>query len=558
MQKIWKLRTPDKALQNILAHELNISPVTAGLLVNRNITTPDAARNFLKPSLSQMHDTNLLPDIDKAAWRIQKALKNKEKVLIFSDYDADGLTALAVLKAAFNMLGLKHEHYLPHRLKEGYGLNLNFVKYAHQAGINLVVTLDCGISNFKEIEELKRLGIDTVVVDHHQPQDGKLPCAVAVVDPKRQDSKYPYSELAGVGLSYKLACHLLNDVLEDQLDLVSIGTVADVVPLLDENRIIVKEGLKKLNSSPHIGIKAILDVAGVKKELTTEHIGYIIGPRLNACGRIDSSEQALSLLICSLESEAQELAKQLHAKNLQRQRIESEIIEEALQLAQNTDFSKNRVIVLHKDNWHKGVLGIVASKIADRFYRPTVVISWENELGKGSARSSANFHLFEGLLKCAEHLQGFGGHKHAAGLSILRNDIDGFRESINKVAFETLSAQDLIPALNVDLELKLADFDLDLVAQINMLAPFGQDNPKPLFASYGLEVRSKPLLQKKDTLKFWVSCGKFTYPAVGFRMGEYADLVSSSKAVDLVYRLSIDTWQGNNQLQLEIEDIKPS
>lgn len=558
MQKIWKLKAPDKALQNILANELNISPIISGLLVNRGITTPSAAQNFLKPSLSQLHDTNLLPDIDKAASRIQKALKYKEKVLIFSDYDADGLTALAVLKAAFNMLGLKHEHYLPHRLKEGYGLNLNFVKYAHQAGINLVITLDCGISNFKEIEELKRLGIDTVVVDHHQLQDGKLPCAIAIVDPKRQDSKYPYSELAGVGVSYKLACHLLGNDLESQLDLVSVGTVADVVPLSGENRVIVKGGLKKLNSSPHIGIKAILDVAGVKKELTTEHIGYIIGPRLNACGRIDSSEQALSILTCSLESEAREIAKQLHLKNLQRQHIESEIIQEALQLAQNTDFSKERVIVLHKDNWHRGVLGIVASKIADRFYRPTIVISWEDQLGKGSARSSANFHLFEGLLKCSRHLQGFGGHKHAAGLSILRDDIDDFRESINKVAFETLSAQDLIPALELDMKLGLADFNLDLANQINMLAPFGQDNPKPLFASYGLEVRSKPLLYKKDTLKFWVACGKFTYPAVGFGMGEYAQVISESERVDLAYRLSIDNWQGNNQLQLEVEDIKPS
>jgi len=561
MRKNWKIRKPDAVLQEKLSKEMGMSLSLAGLLVNRNITTSLAAENFLNAGLSYLHNADLLPDIEKAAKRIHEALHNNEKVLIFSDYDADGITALAILKNAFRRLGLAHEHYLPHRIKEGYGLSRNFIEHAKDKKADLVITLDCGISNFAEIEDLNRLNIDTIVVDHHEPKEDKLPPAYAIIDPKRRDAQYPYRDLAGVGLSYKLASYLLSNNLEEELDLACIGTVADVVSLSGENRIIVKQGLKKINNgNVRLGLKSLLEVAGIKdKEITTEYISYILGPRLNACGRIDSPDAALDLLLCESEEKARELARGLHLKNQERQRIEGKIMEEALDMLLGRgeiDFNNERVIVLHQDGWHQGVLGIVAAKLADKFHRPTVVISCNDKVGRGSARSIANFHLFESLVKCQQYLQNFGGHKHAAGLSILRKDIEDFKKSINRIARETLSPEDLIPSLDIDMELKLEDLSPELIEEIALLAPFGQDNAQPLFVSSGLKIKSKPDILGRDTLKFWVSDGKNVYPAVGFGMGDYFELVNSAQTVDLAYRLSLDTWQGNNQPQLEIADIK--
>lgn len=560
MQKVWRINKADIRLQEELKKNLKISSVLAQLLINRNITTPKEAEAFLKADISNLHESSLLPDIDKAAIRIRRALKNKEKVLIFSDYDADGITALAVLKIAFDRLGLIHEHYLPHRIKEGYGLSPQFVSYAKEKASSLIITLDCGVTNFKEIEALNKQGIDTIVVDHHQPKGSDLPKAYAIINPKRSDSKYPYRDLAGVGLSYKLATSLLDCSLEEELDLVCLGTIADVVPLTGENRIIVKEGLKRLNNTKRPGLKSLIELAGIKnREIGPEYVGYILGPRLNACGRLGSCESALKLLLCQELSEALVLAKELHLKNQERQRIEGRIMDEALgRVEKEVDFLNERVIVLHQEGWHRGVLGIVAAKIADKFYRPTIVISFDNGVGKGSARSIESFHLFESLIRCQEHLLSFGGHAHAAGLSILKENIGIFKESINKIAGEQLTGEDLLPSLNIDYELDLSDLGHELLNEIALLEPFGQENLKPLFSSRGLEIKSKPVILGRDTLKFWVSNGRGTYPAVGFGLGSYFDLVAYADKVDLAYHISLDNWNGNNQVQLEIEDIRLS
>ena len=560
MQKIWKVKQQDVSLQKRLSAALNISPVLARLLINRGLNLPEEAKAFLNPALSSLHSFNLLPDIAKAKQRIHKALANKEKVLLFSDYDADGLTSLAVLKIALDRLGVNSQAYIPHRLKEGYGLGHAAVKYALDNGFSLVITLDCGISNFQEVADLKRHNIDVIIIDHHHLHSGKLPCADAVINPKREDSDYPFKDLAGVGLSYKFASCLLEDELEEELDLVCLGTVADVAPLLGENRIIVKEGLKQLNKSGRPGLKALLEKAGIaNKILNAGHISFVLGPRLNACGRIDSADAALELLLCQSRERSVELAEHLHNKNRERQRIEGGILDEALSLLEyDIDLNKERVIVLSQDNWHQGVLGIVAAKIADRFHRPAIVVSFNDQgLGKGSGRSIESFHLFEGLLECQEHLEGFGGHKKACGLSILKHNIDGFKQSINQIA-QRLSAQDLLPSLHIDLGLELADLNETLLFDLEALEPFGQDNPKPVFFSNNLRIKSKPALLAKDTLKFWVTDGRSAYPAVGFGMGSYLDLVSSAKEINLAYKISRDTWNGNNQLQLEIEDIRLS
>lgn len=561
MQKFWKVKKADTVLQRNLSSGLGISSSLAQLLINRGIITLEAAEEFLYSGISSLHRAELLPDIDKAASRMQKALRKGEKVLVFSDYDADGLTSLAVLKTALRKLGISHEHYIAHRLKEGYGLSEQAVKYAHSHDFSLVITLDCGITNFKEIDELNKLDIDTIVIDHHSLLCDSLPPAYAVINPKRKDARYPYADLAGVGLAYKVAGYLLGDpLLEEELDIVCLGTIADMVPLKGENRIIVKEGLKRFNTTKRPGLRALIEVSGIKnKAINTEYVSYILAPRINACGRIGSPEAALTLLLCNSEPEAVLLAKELHSKNQERQRIEGRIMDEALnRLESEMDFAKERVIVLHQENWHRGVLGIVAAKLTERFHRPAIIISVIDGMGKGSGRSIEGFHLFEGLFEAREHLEGFGGHKRACGLSVSQHKIEHFRKEINRIALQKLCPEDLLPCLHIDLDVQLSDLSAELLGELNLLEPFGQANPKPLFSSSNLKIKSKPAIMGKDTLKFWVSDGKVTYQALGFRMAKYFDLINSAQTVNLAYRLSLDSWNGNNQLQLEIEDVSPS
>ena len=560
MQKIWRVKKPDIVLQEELSSSLGISPFLSQLLINRKITTQEEAEEFLYSGSSSFHNAKLLPDIDKAKSRVQKALREQEKVLIFSDYDADGLTSLAVLKTAFRRMGINHEHYIPHRLKEGYGLSEDAVQYAKSRGFSLLITLDCGIANFKEIAELKELDIDTIVIDHHNVVSDTLPPAYAIINPKRRDSQYPYQDLAGVGLTYKFAGYLLDSLLEEELDLVCLGTIADVVPLIGENRIIVKEGLKRLNNTKRPGLRALMEVSGIKnKAVNTEYVSYILAPRINACGRLGSCEDALSLLLCDSEPEGFLLAKELHAKNQERSRIEAKVMAEALsRLESGIDFAKERVIILYQENWHPGVLGIVAAKLTEKFHRPAIIVSFINGIGKGSGRSIENFHLFEGLYECRQYLEGFGGHKRACGLSILEHNIEHFRKEINRIALEKLRPEDLLPNLAIDMHVELSDLNSKLLDELNLLEPFGQANPKPLFSSSNLKVKSKPAVLGRNTLKFWVSDGKVTYPAVGFGMSDYLDLVNSNAAVNLAYRLSLDNWNGAHQLQLELVDIRAS
>ena len=576
MQKIWKIKPPDAALQKRLSANLSISPFLAQLLINRGLSTEEKAGEFLKSDTACLGNFTGLPDLDKAKNRIQKARDNKEKVLLFSDYDADGLTALAILKNALDKFGLQAECYIPHRLKEGYGLGKDAVRYIRDIGFDLVVTLDCGVSNFREIAELKNQGIETVVIDHHHLSENKIPCAWAVINPKRQDSSYAHPDLAGVGLAYKFASYLLDENLEEELDLAAIGTIADMVPLTGENRVIAKEGLKKLNNTRRPGLSSLIETAGIKNKLIdAQTVSYVLAPRINACGRLGEAGLAFRLLISRSNDEADALAKELNLKNRQRQGIEGRILDEALILMDTEiDLARERVIVLHQDGWHQGVLGIVAAKISAKFHRPAIIVSFNDGLGKGSGRSIDTFHLFDGLAECSNHLEGFGGHKKACGLSILAEKMGDFRKSINRIAWETLRPEDLLPSLSIEACLNLSGLNSGLLDEINSLEPFGQGNPKPVFASLNLKVQSKPEVLGRDTLKFWVSDGsprgirlgepkarreaegRSVYPAVGFRLGNYFDLVNSGQNLDIAYRLSLDTWKGNNQLQLEIEDLR--
>jgi single-stranded-DNA-specific exonuclease len=493
----------------------------------------------------------------KAVSLIKQAAKNKDKVMVFGDYDVDGLTALALLKDTLRKIGVDAAHYLPHRIKEGYGLSKNILNVARQQNIKLLITVDCGISNHKEIEELKRHNIDVIITDHHEPQGLKLPPASSIINPKVKESNYKFRDLAGVGVAYKLAQALSNSALLEDLDLVSLGTIADVVPLTGENRIIAKEGLLRLSKTRRPGLRALIENAGIEnKKITSTFIGFILGPRINASGRMDSAEISLKLLMSDSQDEAERLAKIVEAHNRQRQKIENKILDEAEDLInKEINFKDHRVIVLAKEDWHQGVLGIVASKLADRFYRPTIVISLSEGLCKGSARSIKNFHLFDALLECKEFLSSFGGHAHAAGLVINKEKIKDFKSTINRLAHNRLTLEDLLPSLDVDMQIEFSDLNEEVISELERLEPFGTGNPEPLFYTRRLRLKGEPQILGRETLKFWVSDGAFTYQAIGFGMSSFKDSLTQANSFDLVYTPRLDTWQDNLAVLLEVRDM---
>jgi single-stranded-DNA-specific exonuclease len=489
---------------------------------------------------------------------IRQARERKEKVMVFSDYDVDGLTALALLKDALQKYaGLQVEHYLPHRIKEGYGLTLNIAQVAKERNIKLLVTCDCGTNSHPQIKELRRAGIEVIVTDHHEPSTTEPSPASSIINPKLKDSGYASRDLAGVGVAYKLAQAVSGRDLAEDLDLVALGTIADVVPLVGENRIFAKFGLERLSSSRRPGLEALIKSSRLKaRDINSTFVSFILAPRLNASGRMDTAETSLFLLLSKDIQEAEGLAGIIEGHNRQRQKVEGRILEEALDLiGQEVNFKKQKVIVLAGEDWHQGVLGIVASKLAERFYRPTILISKAGQLCKGSGRSIKNFHLFGALLECKGLLHDFGGHAHAAGLTLARENINLFKEKINHLADNRLLLEDLLPDLEVDMELGLGELEMELVTELEALEPFGTANPEPLFFTKGLKLKGEPLVLGRDTLKFWVTDDSFSYPAIGFGKGVLRESLLKAGSVDLVYSPKIDNWQDDSSVVLEIRDI---
>ncbi|MFH1655296.1 MAG: single-stranded-DNA-specific exonuclease RecJ [Candidatus Omnitrophota bacterium] len=545
-------------MQIKLSKELGIPPLICQILINRGIDNKESLGKFLNVDISHLHDPYQLKDMQRAVERIRKAIERKERVLIFGDYDVDGVTSCALLKLSLQKLGLKPEHYIPHRINEGYGINDNAIRLAKQKKISLFISVDCGTANHAEIDKLNKLKIDTIILDHHKPLEGKLPKAYAIVNPKRNDCNYPFKDLAAVGVVFKLVQALLKDDAFEDLDLVALGTVADVMDIVGENRIIVKEGLKRINETKKVGLKALIDSSRLKnKNITPGFISFILAPRINASGRMDSAEKSLELFLTDDTKKAEILANDLNNHNRQRQKIQEETLREALSLVErDINFKDHYVIVLSKEGWHQGVLGIVASKLADRYYRPTIIISLDKKIGKGSARSIENFHIFEALSGCSKFLETFGGHKYAAGLTIAKKNIDKFTDTINKIAKSILSKEKLFPVLNIDALVPLSMLNTPIVSSIEDLEPFGVGNPYPLLCSRDLKLKGKPSVVGKETIKFWVTDGKMTAQAIGFGQGSLLDLVSQSKSLDMVYSPSIDNWRQPAELQLEVKDIK--
>ena len=555
--KILKISSTQPRLQNTLSKELGISTILAQVLINRGLSTVEEADKFLNPRLEHLLDPYLFSDMPKAVEIIKRAARNKERVMIFGDYDVDGITALALVKDTLTKMGLDTVHYLPHRIKEGYGLSKDILSIARHRKIKTLITVDCGISNYKEIEELRRHDIDVIITDHHEPSSDTLPCASGIINPKIKNSGYSYRDLSGVGVAYKLCQAVTGSMLLEDLDLVSLGTIADVVPLTGENRVIAKEGLLRLSQTKRAGLRALIENAGIQnKKFNSTFVSFIIGPRINASGRMDTAETSLDLLMSQTREEADRLAKVVETHNRQRQKIENKILEEAEDLINSEiNFKEHKIIVIAKEGWHEGVLGIVASKLADRFYRPAIVISLDEDLCKGSGRSIKNFHLFNALSDCKEFLNAFGGHSHAAGLVITRDSIEDFKQSINRLAKERLLLEDMLPSLDIDMEVGLSELNAEIISELERLEPFGTANPEPLFYTRNLKLRGDPQVLSRDTLKFWISDGAAVYQAIGFGMGSFRDSLTAADCFDLVYSPRIDSWNGQTSVILEARDI---
>ncbi|MDA8211769.1 MAG: single-stranded-DNA-specific exonuclease RecJ [Clostridia bacterium] len=568
-QKIWYLAEPRPGLQKMLAQELKIPDIMAQILVNRGISSADEAREFLWADLGRLHSPLLLPDLKVAVERIALAVSRGEKILIYGDYDVDGITSTTVLVLTLQKLGAQVEYYIPDRLEEGYGLNLGAMEWAQQEGFSLIVTVDCGISALKEAQWAKEAGIDLIITDHHEVPE-ELPQAVAVLDPKREDSEYPCPDLAGVGVAFKLAQGLLqhfqpglplNEAGKDLLDIAALGTIADIVPLRGENRIIVKYGLRTLAESQRVGIKALKEVCGLAgKRISAGQVGFVLAPRLNATGRLGDAKEGVRLLLSTREEEALSIARELDQGNRERQQIEAEMVNEAVQLIDRFhDFTRDKVILLGRENWHPGVIGIVASRIVERYHRPTILLALDGEQAKGSCRSINGFDMYHALGACKEYLVKFGGHKQAAGLTLTTGNIENFRRAINKLADAALTEEQLYPQVRLDGVVGFSELTLDLVDQLELLQPFGHQNPGPVLACREAKVvECKGVGKAGVHLKLRVRRDSGFLDAIGFQLGGAVDEVKACGALDLAFALEKNEWNNRVSLQLNLKDLKDS
>ncbi len=561
-EKIYRLKEANYDKAEELSRALNISPLTAKVLINRGMDTNKKCIEFLDTELSNLFDPFLLNDMDKATDKIIEKIELGEKICIYGDYDADGITSISILKMFFDSIDADSFYYVPNRLEEGYGLNKLAIDYIVSEGTSLLITVDCGITNFDEVDYLNEKKIEVIVTDHHQCED-RLPNAFSVINPNRKDSKYPFDSLAGVGVAFKLVQALsskLNISIEYKkiLPLVTIGTIADIVPLVSENRVIVKNGLEMIKSSDNIGLQALLEVSGLKNQkIYSYHVGFVLGPRLNASGRLGLAKNGVELFLSNDYNKAMVLAKKLDKENNERQEIENRIIEDVdRQIREKIDLNKERVIVLASEEWHSGVVGIVASRVVEKYYRPTILFAIEGDEAKGSARSIPSFNIYNGLTKCSECFEKFGGHEQAAGILIKTAKIDEFRKKINELAFESLDEYELIPEISVDCEIDANDISLKTAKELKSLEPFGVGNPSPQFIfKDGIVKDYRKIGKEKNHIKMLLKKADKEIDTVGFNFGDYAEVLNYDDKIDLVVSLDINEYMGKVTPQLLIKDI---
>lgn len=561
MNKKWQVYQVDNDEVEKLQEKYKINKLLATILVNRGITEQEQIEKFLKPKRSDFYNPYGMPDMNIAVERIMKAIENKEKTIIYGDYDVDGITSVTVLKSFLEERGLHVGVYIPNRLEEGYGLNKKAVEYIADQKYNLMITVDCGISAVEEVEYANQLGIETIVTDHHEPGN-ELPNALAVVDAKRKDNQYQCRNLAGVGVVFKLIQAIgIKMGLEEKeylkyLDIVCIGTISDIVPLTDENRVIVKLGLKLVEQTRNLGLKSILQVSGYNK-IDSVTISFGIAPRINACGRMGHQEEALKLFLSKDINDVSELTQKLNEYNKTRQEIEKKIFEDATIQIEKQGIANKNTIVLMGENWHHGVIGIVASKITEMYFKPSILLCEEDDCGKGSGRSIPGFDLYEALTECKESIDKFGGHAMAVGINVKKDKLEEFKVRLEQIAKDK-NIEEIVPILKIDAQISLDEINKEMVNSLKELEPFGEENKNPLFVFKNLKIDSIRALSEGKHLKLTLKDNKNIVNAIGFNLGELANEYKIGDKIDVVGNLEINSFKGVDNIQINIKDLMKS
>ena len=564
MEKRWKIKTVDEQRANELSDELKIHPIIARILVGRKIESYAEAKAYFRPEVSQLLDPWQMKDMDLAVKRILLAIDRKEKILVFGDYDVDGTSSVALM---YQFLCRIHDaslidFYIPHRQREGYGISRTGIDFADKNAFSLIISVDCGIKSVDLVAYARTLGMDFIICDHHLP-DSLLPAAIAVLNPKQPGCAYPYKELCGCGVAFKLVTALsqaLSLPEEDYLmylDLVAIAIAADIVPMTGENRTLCFLGLKKINDHPNHGIKALMTLSGLSSPASITSLVFTIAPRVNAAGRMDDARKAVLMFVASEYEEALFYANLLHADNTDRRETDSNITEEALALIDGDEIMRNRKsTVLYQTHWHKGVVGIVASRLIEKYYRPTIVLTQSGEFASGSARSVPGFNLYEALHACREWLLGYGGHFAAAGMTLAPENVERFSRKFEEVVSETIEPRFLIPELEVDAVAEFKDLDFQTHRIIEQMEPFGPENYKPVLVSRQVHETGYSKLLKEKHLRLFLRQGEQIFSGIAFNMADKWELVKSGQPLDIAYTLDVNEWNGEKKLQLKILDIK--
>ncbi len=569
INKIWKIKeVEDTFTIKTLSESLNISEPLAKLLVQRDIKTFYQAKNFFRPSLNSLYDPFLMDGMDTATKRVIKAITGNQLIYIYGDYDVDGTCATSLLYLFLKELNANVDFYIPKRLEEGYGISKESLDFIKSKNASLIIAVDCGITAVEEADYAKKMGLDLIICDHHQPKD-QLPDAIAVLDPIKPNCNYPYKYLSGAGVAFKLAQGISErigkrDLPLKYLDLVALAGAADIVPLTGENRVLVKEGLDQINNNPRPGIEALLRSAGLQKgSLTSGQVVFTIAPRINAVGRLGDARRAVELLITDKYEEATELAKVLENENYERRKIDVDTFDYANSLVENSlDLKKELAIILHQEEWHPGVIGIVASRLVEKYYRPTIMLTTVDGVAKGSARSINNFNIYDALKRCEDVLLHYGGHQAAAGLAIQLDKIEEFRIKFNEIVRESISEEDLIPEIQIDSEIKFVEITPKFIRILEQFAPFGPGNMRPVFLTKGVNILNNPRIVGNNHLvvSFKHKSSQKVIDAIGFNLGEYLDLLKENKnsEFDIVYIIDKIEKDERSIPQLKIRDIRLS
>ena len=560
MNKIWKIKEIDNNKVKEYVDKFKISEVTAKMLLAKDLTE-DKIDEYLNPSIEKLHDPYLLNDMEILVDRIILAKDRKEKVAIYGDYDVDGITSITLIYSFLRDLGLEMVYYLPDRIEEGYGLNTDALKRLKDDGVSLVITVDCGISAVNEVEYAKNIGLDVCITDHHECSE-VLPKAISIVNPKRPDSTYPFNSLAGVGVTFKVLSAIVKRLGLDEheylkyLDIAAVGTIADIVPLVGENRIITANGLEMLAKTKNEGLKALMKVARIEK-VDSDNVSFGIAPRINASGRMADATVAVKMLLAENEMEAYKYAKVLDSQNLARQEVEKGIYNEAILQIEKEGLDKRKTMVVAGEKWHQGVIGIVASKLTEKYLKPVILLAYDGETAKGSGRIPAGISLYDALSECSELLTTFGGHELAAGLTLETKNIPEFREKFEQV-ITNMKEEDFVRVIDIDTEITKKDVTLNILEDINLLAPFGQKNKKPVFMYKNLKVTSVSTLKEDKHLKFRLSDGDFYVDAVFFGAGNRRDEVTLGDKIDVAVNIALNEYQGRKSIQFLMSDFKKS